>query len=670
MGIKHFRKWLGTVKQAQAKKLPPVSSLFIDANGMFYPAVEKVLGKNDYINKLKGKEKEKELEKLYDKLVKLSDDEITFLIAEQFCKDLEELLLKMKPSEYLIIAVDGVAPMAKITQQRKRRYKEKEGSKGPKDPQNLFDGTCITPGTRFMQLMDNYIKQYINNNMKLRNNLFPPNIIYSSYLTPGEGEHKIFEHIRAGQVILENPGANVVVGLDADLVMLTLLSDLPYLYLYNERPNRRTGGIDIEIVNIDMLREYIHKDLNISIPENQWISMKTTTRDFVVMVYMVGNDFLPNIIAFDDVQKSITNMSTTYQRLGLPLTNESGDLNWVNLQQFIEVLSRKEIPLLEATAVQNFKYPFTILDQAVTKKRRETIEGLEEQIGPAATAKLDMKKFENLWYESALEPKTEKGKKFMKKYKLEGVPFTQMGVLDMGYQYLYGLQWILHYYQNGTKACSSRFVYPYFYAPTLTNLSVMLEYFIKENKAPSVDIVKTNISDPKIICIHQLIAVLPPRAWKFIPEPFRSLIPTRFADIAPTKYKIEKEGIANDELLHTALSILSVVDPLRIVRDIEDFDIPKEYHSQKPFFVKNIKKVVIPMKFLTFEAIERYEQKQRDKESAEILEGSIKTPIAPIDVMKSKIASIKSKVESMKAKDNHIEYKKRNVLVWRKDPLM
>jgi hypothetical protein len=74
--------------------------------------------------------------------------------------------------------------------------------------------------------------------------------------------------------------------------------------------------------------------------------------------------------------------------------------------------------------------------------------------------------------------------------------------------------------------------------------------------------------------------------------------------------------------------------------------------------------------FLSFEAIERYEQKQRDKESAEILEGSIKTPSAPIDVMKSKIASIKSKIESMKAKDDHIEYKKRNFLVWRKDPLM
>jgi 5'-3' exoribonuclease 1 len=669
MGIKHFRKWLGGIKQAQAKKLPPISSLFIDVNGMFYESVYKILGSNDEIKKLKPRDKEKELEKIYDNLVKLSDDEITFLVAEQFCKDLIELLQKLKPSENLILAVDGVAPMAKITQQRKRRYKEKEAPKGPKDPSSLFDTTCITPGTRFMQLMDGYIKQFINNSMKLRTNVFPPNIIYSSYLTPGEGEHKIFEHVRAGQINLENISANVVVGLDADLVMLTLLSDLPYLYLYNEKEDMKTGRKYDEIYNIDTLREYIHKDLNLIIPEYEWIDIKTTSRDFVVMVYMVGNDFLPNIIAFDDVQKSISNMVGVYQNLKLPLTNESGDLNWNNLQKFIAALAKKEIPLLEYTATKNFKYPFSILDKSVTKKHRETIEGSEEQLGPAVVAKLDMTKFQNLWYESGLEPKTEKGKNFMKKFKLEGVPFTQNGVLDMGYQYLYGLQWILHYYQNGTKACSSRFVYPYFYSPTLTDLSVILEYFIKIDKTPSVELVKTNISDPKINCIHQLIAVIPPKSFKFIPEPFRGLMLTRFADIAPMKYIIEKEGIDSDKLLYTALSILSVVDPLRIVRDIEDFDIPKEYYSQMPYFVKNVKKVTAPMKFLSFAALERYEQKQREQESEQIMSVK-KSPEAPIDVMKSKIASIKSKIESIKSRDDYIENKKRNVLFWKKEPLM
>jgi hypothetical protein len=144
---------------------------------------------------------------------------------------------------------------------------------------------------------------------------------------------------------------------------------------------------------------------------------------------------------------------------------------------------------------------------------------------------------------------------------------------------------------------------------------------------------------------------------------------TRFADIAPTKYIIEKEGIDSDKLLYTALSIISVVDPLRIVHDIEDFDIPKEYHSQMPYFVKNVKRVAVPMKFLSFEALERYEQKQREKESEQVASVK-KTPSAPIDVMKSKIASIKSKIESIKSRDDYIENKRRNVLFWKKEPLM
>lgn len=678
MGIKHFwKEWLSKFPQFQAKKLPPVSSLFIDVNGMFHPAAGEIFGYNsERLKRMHPKEREKELEKMYDKLVKMTEEERIFLVAEQFCNDLVELLQKFNPSEYLVLAVDGVAPMAKITQQRKRRYEKSLGKdidneenkpevkKVVKDPATLFDTAAITPGTRFMQLMDGYIKQFINNSIKLQTNIFPPNIIYSSYLTPGEGEHKIFEHIRAKQINLENPTSNVIVGLDADLVMLTMLSDLPYLYLYQPRGDRPT------IINVDMMREYIHKDLNIIIPEHEWIDIKTTTRDFVVMIYLVGNDFLPNIIAFDEVGESISNyMFSTYQRLKLPLTNESGDLNWNNMQKFLEALAKKEVKILEKTATRNFKYPFTILEKSVKKVHRETIEGSEEQLGAAIKATLDMEKFQNLWYNSALEPKTEKGKKFMKKFKLEGVPFTQMGVLDMGYQYLYGLQWVLHYYQNGTKACSSRFVYPYHYAPLLTDLAVILDYFNKHDKAPSVDLVKTNISDPKISCIHQLIAVIPPTSWKLIPEPFRGLMYTRFADIAPTKYKVELEGIATDKDLYTATNLLSFIDPLRIVRDIEDFDIPKEYSSQMPYFVKNVKRVAVPMKFLSFEELERYERKQREKESEQIVSVK-KTPQAPIDVMKSKIASIKSKIESIRSKDSYIENKRRNVLFWKKEPLM
>lgn len=670
MGIKHFWKdWLSKIP-ASVKKLPPyVTSLFIDVNGMFYQSVYKVLP-----------DAKQGQEKLFDELSSKTEEERIFLIAEQFLMDLEDILRLVKPSEYLILAVDGVAPMAKITQQRKRRFLEKTGfndpdtheddrpSKTEKNPASLLDTRCITPGTRFMQLMDAYIKVYINNALKSRNNLFPTNVIYSSYLTPGEGEHKIFEHIRAGQVKPESAGANVVWGLDSDLVMLSLLSDLPYLYLYQERTDNK-GRTNPYILNVDMLRDYIHKDLNIISEEFKQIPMKTTTRDFVVMIYLVGNDFLPNIVAFDEVGISITRMMSTYQRLLSPLTDDKGVLIWENMLKFINALSKKELKILEDTATKDFKYPFTILDKSSKKTFAEIDEGtFGNTMNKKVTATVNFPKFQDLWYKNALEPKTEAGKKFMKKFKLEGVPFTKHGVLDIGYQYLLGLQWILHYYQNGTKASSSRFVYTYHYAPLLTDLTVSLEYFIEKKNVPSIEAVKSSTMDPNINAIHQLICVMPPKAWKFIPEPFRALMSTRFADISPIKYKIEKEGIKTDKDLYTALSILSIVDPIRIVKDIEDYNIPKEYLSQMPFFIKNVKRVNVPQKFLTFEAINRAEQKRLEYEASF---NSIKeTPHLPLDDMKSKIKSIKTRVESKKEENEDNQQRRKNVLFWKKVPLM
>ena len=116
-----------------------VNNLYLDCNSIIYDAVHNI----DFNNLV------------------ISDIDT---IIRAVCVKIDEYIALLKPDNTIYIAFDGVAPVAKLEQQRSRRYKSlyqntisKSIYKDNKaDPWNT---TAITPGTLFMKKLNDKKKK-------------------------------------------------------------------------------------------------------------------------------------------------------------------------------------------------------------------------------------------------------------------------------------------------------------------------------------------------------------------------------------------------------------------------------------------------------------------------------------------------------------------------------
>ena len=218
------------------RQMPSIDNLYFDMNGIIHPCAHP-----------EDRDPPSSLEEMFNSIF-------------DYC---DKLIRIIKPKKLIYMAIDGVAPRAKMNQQRSRRFRaaidaeqkeritkkiEKEWKdKGlPSDFLNIknktkfkFDSNFITPGSEFLEQCSSSLKLYIKSRINkdpLWKNL---NVIFSDASVPGEGEHKILDFIRTQRNSdkYDPNTSHCIYGADADLIMLSLIMHEPHFYVIRESIN-------------------------------------------------------------------------------------------------------------------------------------------------------------------------------------------------------------------------------------------------------------------------------------------------------------------------------------------------------------------------------------------------------------------------------------------------
>ena len=452
---------------------------------------------------------------IYDAYAKMKIDELTESIVSSIIKavisKIEYYIETIEPKKQVIIAFDGVAPVAKLEQQRSRRYKSwyqnvftKDLFKNDKpDPWNT---TAITPGTKFMAELNASVSAHFASNTS-PSSMKGVNIVVSGSNRVGEGEHKLFDYIRKNPEKHKDE-VSVIYGLDADLIMLSInhLPVSPNTYLFRETPHF-ISSISSELepdsdyfLDIPQLTEAIVKFMNndkeLTVEQKLSASQRNKVYDYIFLGFFLGNDFMPHFPSVNIRTGGVDKMMNAYRATIKPDENltDGKIIHWNNVRKVIQFLANLEE------------------EYFITEHRSRNSK--ERHLMPDTTPEEKFKKFESTpVFERDMEKYINPVKPFWQSRYYRGLFNIKSDTngdqkKDIAINYLQGLEWTMKYYTTG---CADwRWRYKYNYPPLMSDLIKYVPVF-------NCEFVKDKPADP-VTEIVQLCYVLPRSALNLLPN--------------------------------------------------------------------------------------------------------------------------------------------------------
>ena len=485
------------------KNVLKVDNLYLDCNSIIYDAYSKMT---------------------FDPKTNALTETIAITIIRQVIAKIEQYINIVEPQKTVIVAFDGVAPVAKLEQQRQRRYKswyqndiskqifKKTTDVLTSDPWNT---AAITPGTIFMSELNTMVSAHFASYK-------PVNVLVSGSNKAGEGEHKLFDYIRVFPE-KHSTETTVIYGLDADLIMLSInhLPICPKIYLFRETPHF-IQSIDSSLepdanyfLDIPELANAIIGHMCNYTNNEETVINYNKVYDYIFICFFLGNDFLPHFPALNIRTGGIDKMINAYRATIKPDENltDGKTINWANLRKVISFLAKLE-------------EQYIIAEHKTRDYKERNASRTHINANKTNVQDDEFKKFENT-------PQTERDlEKFVNPFRpywqqryykgLLGIKSDITGLLtkDIAVNYLQGLEWTMKYYTTG---CADwRWQYKYSYPPLLQDLIKYVPVFPTE-------FVTLKPFNP-VSEIVQLCYVLPKHSLNLLPKNLGQALQTNYKD--------------------------------------------------------------------------------------------------------------------------------------------
>jgi 5'-3' exonuclease len=535
MGIpSYYKKLIDTIHGLVSKGHPndSVDWLFMDFNCLIYHCLYR-----EDTPLYPGNESKEEWEKQF------------LVCIEKYCL---KVIKEVNPTKGVFIAIDGVVPMAKMRQQRLRRFKSVWLSQHPETETpatSSWDRNSITPGTLFMKKLRTRLETMISKHGKKSWHL-------SSSDEPGEGEHKIISEWRKGTY----KGNYAVYGLDADLIVLSILGhetcDIDNnIWLFREEVN--AGKISYDTLGEEIFEWFSINALK-SWLSSEFSSDKDAQRRFVLnycfAMSVLGNDFLPS-------------------SLGLKIRDDGHS----ELLDIIKALTSKNVSVIDPSTlnvsldglVALFKVlavdePVRICKYISKKQMMANNLGHSENGG-------NLKLGENNWPLSHIEEVIlmENRKQIHPNWQeryithfFNGFTYNANNINKICKEYLYGIQWIWAYYIGRMEDVCFNWFYPYNLPPTWQ----WIHNYLMGKQLPEFP-EKVLVKATDIKPVEQLTLVLPLESWALIPPCSERNLPNLAPQFYPSQFSFESVGKRYFWECESMIPLPSILEIKEIIRN-------------------------------------------------------------------------------------------------------